>query len=172
MATYDMFLKIDGIEGESTDSKHSKEIELDSFHVGVKQTGTIGSATGGGGAGRVKAEDFHFTMKSSKASPKLFLACCTGEHITSATVTLRKAGKTAQEFMIYKFKNVVISSYQTGIGMKEDNAADKADDWSAQLEHISFNHGSLDMEYKEQKDDGTSGGSVKAGYNFQKNEKL
>ena len=42
MALVDYFLKIDGIEGESQDSKHSKEIELESWSWGETQTGTRG----------------------------------------------------------------------------------------------------------------------------------
>src|SRR3712207_8560183 len=39
--------------------------------------------SGGGGAGKVTMQDFHFTMKMNKASPKLMLACAQGDHIRS-----------------------------------------------------------------------------------------
>ena len=35
----DYFLKIDGIEGESTDKKHAKEIDVDAWSWGESQTG-------------------------------------------------------------------------------------------------------------------------------------
>lgn len=50
MAT-DMFLKIDGIEGESVDDKHPNEIELLSLRWGMNQGATMHVGTGGGGAG-------------------------------------------------------------------------------------------------------------------------
>jgi len=51
MAVVDYFLKIDGIDGESQDSKHKGDIELESFSWGATQAGT--SSYGGGmGAGK------------------------------------------------------------------------------------------------------------------------
>ena len=41
MAAVDYFLKIDGIEGESADSKHPKEIQVLSFSFGESQSGTM-----------------------------------------------------------------------------------------------------------------------------------
>src|SRR4051794_1035038 len=105
MAAVDFFLKIEGIEGESSDSKHKGEIDLVSWGWGAKQSGTF-QYGGGGGAGKVTFEDFHFVMKSNKASPKLMLACATGEHIKKAELTCRKAGKEQQEYLKVKFETL------------------------------------------------------------------
>ena len=115
----DYFLKIDGIEGESADAKHKGEIEIQSFSWGATQTGT-GAVGGGGGAGRVQIQDFHFVAQSSKASPKLFLACATGEHIKKAVLSGRKAGgRDQQEFLTFTLTDVLVSSYQIGDGTQE-----------------------------------------------------
>src|SRR6059058_3336371 len=98
MAAVDYFLKIEGIEGESHDSKHKGEIDLQSWSWSEHQTGAHAGG-GGGGAGKVHMDDFHFTMHLNKASPKLFLACATGEHIKKATLVCRKAGKEQVEFL-------------------------------------------------------------------------
>ena len=111
----DYFLKIDGIPGESQDSKHKDEIQLESWSWGESQSGTMAYG-GGGGAGKVDMQDFHFVMTVNKATPKLILACASGEHIKKAVLTCRKAGKTQQEFLIYNFSDVLVSSYQTGGG--------------------------------------------------------
>ena len=50
----------------------------------------------------------------SKASPKLFLACATGQHFKEAKLVGRKAGKAQQEFLTWTFSDVLVSSYQTG----------------------------------------------------------
>ncbi|PYT16357.1 MAG: type VI secretion system tube protein Hcp, partial [Acidobacteria bacterium] len=113
MAAVDYFLKLDGIEGESQDAKHKGEIDLESWSWGETQTGTM-HAGGGGGAGKVQMQDFHFVMKVNKSSPKLMLACASGEHIKSATLTCRKAGKEQQEFYKITFSDVLVSSFQTG----------------------------------------------------------
>src|SRR5262249_28264053 len=78
MAAVDYFLKIDGIPGESHDAKHKDEIQVDSWSFGGRQSGTFAEG-GGGGAGKVQMFDVSFSEKVSKASPKLMLACATGE---------------------------------------------------------------------------------------------
>src|SRR6516225_8190153 len=59
---FDAFLKIEtpNITGESTDSKHKGEIEIYSFSLGASNPTTIGSATGGAGAGKVSLSSFNF----------------------------------------------------------------------------------------------------------------
>src|SRR5437867_6223278 len=94
----DYFLKIDGIEGESFDSKHKGEIDVLSFSWGASQTGTL-TAGGGGGAGKVQMQDMKFVMKVNKASPRLMLACATGQHMKGAILTARKAGRDQQEYL-------------------------------------------------------------------------
>ncbi len=116
----DYFLKLDGIEGESKDSKHQNEIEIGSFSFGATQSGSF-SAMGGGGSGKVSMQDFHFTIPTQKASPKLLLNC---------------------------------SSFQTG-GSSE-----------TPMDQVSLNFAKIEVEYKEQKADGTLGGSIKAGYDL------
>ena len=159
MAAVDYFLKIEGIEGESTDSKHKAEIDLESWSWGETNSGTHAGG-GGGGAGKVQMQDFHFVMKTNKATPKLMLACANGEHIKKATLTCRKAGKEQQEYMIVKFADLLISSYQTGGSAHGTVPTDQ----------ISFNFSKIEFQYKEQKADGTLGAAVAAGYDLKLNK--
>jgi len=154
MAAVDYFLKIDGIPGESQDKTHKNEIQLDSFSWGATNSGS--SAMGGGaGVGRVQMQDFHFVMGVNKASPKLMLACAKGEHIASAILTCRKAGGTEQvEYLKYTFTDLLISSFQ--IGGTE----------IIPTEEISFNCTQVQMDYKEQKADGTLSGAISTKYNL------
>lgn len=149
----DYFLKIDGIPGESMDKTHKDEIQLQSWSWGETNAGTFGVG-GGGGAGKVSMQDFHFVMHVNKATPKLVLACATGEHIKSAILTCRKAGKEQQEFLKYTFTDVLISSYQTG-GSSE-----------VPTEQVSLNYTKMQVDYKEQKADGTLGGAITAKYDL------
>jgi type VI secretion system secreted protein Hcp len=147
----DYFLKIDGIQGESKDKQHKDEIEIESFSWGAVQTGT--AAHGGGmGAGRVDMQDFSFVMGLNKASPKLMLACATGEHIKKAILTCRKAGKEQQEYLKILFSDLLVSSYQTS-GSGE-----------APMDQISLNYNKIEIEYREQKPDGTLAGPIKTHY--------
>jgi len=151
MATVDYFLKIDGIPGESQDKTHKNEIQLNSFSWGATNMGT--SATGSGaGAGRVKFEDFSITKTVDSASPKLMLACANGEHIKSAVLVCRKAGKEQQEYLKYTFTDLLVSKFFLG-GTEV-----------MPTEEVSINYSKIEMEYKAQKADGTLGGAVKAHY--------
>jgi len=160
MAAVDYFLKLDGIDGESSDSKHKNEIELESWSWGETNRGSH-SHGGGGGAGKVSMQDFNFVMKHNKSSPKLFLACATGEHIKKALLTCRKAGKEQQEYLVIKFDDLLVSGYQTG-GSSGDVVP---------MDQISLNFTKILFEYKVQNPDGSLGAAATAGYNLKENKK-
>ena len=110
---FDAFLKIEGIEGESTDKTHPGEIEIQSFSWGVSNTSS-GGVGGGGGAGKASFTDMSFQSALSKAGPSLMLACATGRHLPSATLTCRKGGDKGIEFLKIKLSDILVSSYQDG----------------------------------------------------------
>lgn len=157
----DFFLKIDGIPGESADAKHKDEIDVLSWNWGANQTGTM-SYGGGGGAGKVNFQDFSFTMRMNKATPKLILACSNGEHIKTAIMVARKAGKEQQEYLTYRFYDLLVSSYSSGGAGGDD----------IPIEQISFNFSKVTYEYKPQKADGTLDGAITAGWDLKKNVKV
>jgi len=158
---FDCFLKIDSIPGESEDDKHKGEIELLSVNWGMSQSGTSGYG-GGAGGGRVNMQDFTCTKRFDKASPKLMLACCNGEHIRQAMMTIRKAGKEQQEYMKITLSDVLVSNISAG------GSGEGGDD--IPLETLSLNFGKIEVEYKEQKSDGTLGGAIKAHWDVKANK--
>src|SRR5215218_10010688 len=112
---FDAFLKIESIPGETQDVAHKDEIEVLSYSWGVTQTGTF-SGGGGGGAGKASFQDFHFVSRLQKSSPKLFLACASGQHIKEAVLSVRQAassGKT-DDFLKVTLTDVLVSSFQQG----------------------------------------------------------
>ena len=157
----DMFLKIDGIDGESTDARHKNEIAILSFAWGETQsTPASGAGGGGGGAGKVVMQDFHFAMLVSKASPRLFLACAKGEHFKTAVLTVRRAGVSLTELLKWHITDVLISAFQT------------AGDAAASVlptDHVSLGFGKIEVEYTPVKPDGKPGVPVKAGWDVKTN---
>lgn len=107
-----MFLKLDGIDGESVDSKHKGEIDILSFSWGVSNSGAAGH--GGASAGKVALNDFSIVKSLDKASPQLIEKIWQGEQLGSGLLTLRKAGDKPVEYLKIKFSDVLISGYQTG----------------------------------------------------------
>src|SRR6266446_5770201 len=160
MAAVDYFLKFDGIDSESFDHKHKGSIQIESWSWGETNSGTHG-AGGGGGAGKVQMQDVHFTAKVHKGSPILKLKCASGEHIKKAILTCRKAGKDQQEFLKFTFENLLISSFQIGGSAHGDIVP---------VEQVSFNFATIEVEYKEQKADGSLGAATKAGWRVKTNK--
>jgi type VI secretion system secreted protein Hcp len=154
----DYFLKLDGIQGESSDAKHKDEIELVSFQWGVAQS--AGRPGAGGGAGKAQFKSFEFLMRVNKASPQLFLACVTGKHIKEASLSVRKAGKAQLEYLKIKFTDVLVSSFDEAAGTEPPQ------------ETVAFNFGKFQLEYTTQQAAGKPGDSIKAGWDLSKNAKI
>ena len=158
MAQGDIFLKIDGIDGESKDDKHSGELDIDSFSWGVSQAGGFGTGAGGG-TGKAVLQDISFTAKLSKASPILMLHCANGKHLDSATLTVRKSGEDRQEYYVVTIEDIIVSSYQVG-------GTD-----TIPMDQFTFNFAIIKFSYKPQKEDGTLDSAVEAGWDQEKNKK-
>ena len=158
MAQVDYFLKIDGVEGESTDDKHKGEIELESFSFGVKQTGT-GTVGGGGAAGKADFSSFSFDKLYDASSPKLFLGTASGEHFKSAVITFRKRGSEQQEFLTYKFEDVQLEHYDQG-GKEEPPL----------LEDVGFTARRIEISYRPQNADGSLGSPITATWDIASNK--
>ena len=147
----DIFAKIGDIKGESLDVKHKDELEVLSWSWGVSQSASIG---GGGGQGQGKAsfKELNFTHAIDKSSPVLMKACATGSHIKDATITVRKAGKGQQEYLIIKMSDVIV----TGVSPSGSGEA------AGVTESVALNFAKVAVEYKPIKADG----SLDAGIHF------
>jgi len=159
----DMFLKIDGIPGESTDAKFDKELVLESFSWGETNTGAH-TAGGGAGAGKVSMQDFHFTARGSIASPKLMLACASGQHIKDAVMNVRKAGEQKEGsvvFLTYSFQGVVITSVE-----------EAGDTSGIPLDSVSFAFQKIDVMWKAISPAGTVGTAVEFAWDLSANQKI
>ena len=157
----DYFLRIDGVSGESLDSKHKGEIEVESWSWGESNPAQPGGG-GGGGAGKVQIQDLVFTSRFSKASPQLILACASGKHFKDAVLTARKAGKGQQEFLTFSLSDVLVSAYQTGGAGGDVLPGDS----------VALNFSKIQVEYKPQNPDGSLGSSIKAGWDVKQNKQF
>lgn len=144
----DMFLKISGIKGESTDYKHKDEIDVLSWSWGMS-TGT----------GKVKKgtiapqciQDLALTKFVDSSTPQLIMQGVLGQTAKEATLTLRKSGKEQQEYLIIKMTDVLVTSYQTGGASGSDQPL---------VDSVVLSFSSIEGEYRPQKDDGSLGTPV------------
>jgi type VI secretion system secreted protein Hcp len=147
----EVYLTVDGVEGEAKAEGFEGQIVLDSFQLGANNPTSIG-AGGGAGAGKVTLSNFTVSKKTDKSSVPLFLACCKGQHFADAEVTIRKAGGEQIEFLKYKFDTLFVEdiSWSGGTG----------DDLPTEL--LSLAYGSVEMTYTPQKKDGSADSPIVA----------
>ena len=140
---FDTYVELTGIEGEATAKGFEKKVEIFSFSWGASAPVTIGPGSGGISASRVSISSFNVMKKTDAASPKLFKACCLGDHIDKVTVSMRKqTGIGGQDvFLIYTFEEAMVESIQWSGSSGGDDTP---------TESVSFAFGKVTVEYKTQ----------------------
>ncbi len=156
----DMFLKINGIDGESNDNKYKDQIEVLSFSWGAHQQSSMSSG-GGGGAGKASVNELSITHMVDRASPNLLLYLMGGKHIDQAILTVRKAGGTPLDYFKITMKHLIISSVQHG--------GSNGGDGLTEVVNLSFSE--FKMEYQPQGKDGKAvGGVITAAWDIKANK--
>ncbi len=155
----DMYLKIDGVEGESKDSAHEGEIDVLAWSWGMTQSGSMHSG-GGGGAGKVSIGDLSFTKYVDKATGNLMLHCAEGKHLNEAVLVVRKAGTSPLEYMVITLSKCMVTAISTGGAGGEDKLT----------ENVTLNFGGVKVEYQYQKDDGSGAPGPEFSWNIERNE--
>jgi type VI secretion system secreted protein Hcp len=145
----DMFLKLDGIKGESQDSKYKEQIDVLAWSWGGSQSGT-GHMGGGSGGGKVNVQDISLTKYVDKSSATLFLMMCNGKHIKNGMLIVRKAGEKPVEYLKLTMDDILVAGYSTGGSGGEDRLT----------ENVTLNFSKFKIEYTPQKADGTSEAAV------------
>ncbi len=171
---FNLFIKFDGIMGESTDIRHKDEIDVLDWAWGVSMAGTINSG-GGAGVGKAAFSDLSFTHHIDKASPNLFKTCATGKHVKEAKLTVRRAiapkppsplsnpldvPNVAEDFLIITMSEVMVT-HVTPVGNTTS---------SSMIESVSLQFGRVDMEYKPQLRGGVFDAGVHFTYDIQANQ--
>jgi len=158
----DYYLKIDGIDGESQQTGHIKELEMDSWSFGETQSGVSATATGSA-SGKVTLNEFRFSKRMDSSSPKLMQYNLNGKHIKWARFTAQRSGSEGGVPVVYlfvDFGDLVISQY--------DVSGSGGDGWP--YESIAFSYGALKVSYK-QLVKGIAQGPISGGYDAEKNTK-
>lgn len=177
MAAADMYLKIDGIKGDSTDDKHKDEIDLLGWRWSVDQQSSR-DVGGGLGSGRAKAGDVRIYAATSKASPLLFLRCATGEHIKEMTLCSRKGVKGGKQDDNLKIKltNCMITRYSVGVNTQENGVPVDLPGGGGVLAQllpcdvVDVAFEKMEFEFRTQKSDQALDAPVKGSYDFKANK--
>lgn len=151
-----IFLKIDGIEGESVAQGHTNEVDIRSFAWGAANA--AGPTGTGAGAGKVAFENATFTKAVDRASPLLFQALATGQRIKQSILTIRQGNRPAQLTSI-TFANCLITSITELFTSDADISQ----------ETIVMNFTQFHISYTPQKASGSADTPVTAGWNVTAN---
>ena len=156
----DMFLKLSGVEGESLDKAHGKEIDVLAWSWGASNSGSMHMGAGGG-SGKVSFQDISVTKYVDKASKAILDYCTTGNHFKEGLLTVRKAGgKEPLEYIKIGLKEVMITSVSTGGSGGEDKLT----------ENITLNFKMFKYEYTPQKETGAGDKTLEFSWNIAANK--
>lgn len=155
----DMFLGIDGIDGESADGTFENKIDICSWHWGMSQSGTTHMGPGAG-AGKVSVSDMVIDKYIDKSSPVLMKYCAKGTHISECELTVRKAGDTPLEYIKITMNDCIISEIQTGGTGDEDRL----------METVRLNFAKHKVVYTPQKADGSGDAAVESTWDTAANQ--
>ncbi|MBR4126455.1 MAG: type VI secretion system tube protein Hcp [Alphaproteobacteria bacterium] len=151
----DFFVKIDGVDGESSDKAHAKWIEALTVAHGAMQNI---SAQRGDIVGRGQFIPFKFTHRLDKATPKLQQFCMNGQKV--ATVEFQSCRAVAGvQVPVYEIKmeNVKIARAEVTTIQNETTAEI--------VEEVELIAGKMTWKYTAIKPDGSKDGAIEAAFN-------
>ena len=149
-ASFDIFLKIGDVKGESTDSKHAGEIDVLTWSWGVN-----GAVTGGavkGGAQPACAQPLVIEKYIDKATPPLVGNAALNTVVSSATLTVRKAGEKPIDVVVVNLAGVTVKALSNGGATGDDTMTEK----------VALGFTSATITYTPQKADGSGDTGVTA----------
>lgn len=161
LAAIDMFLVLDGIDGESQDSIYQNTIDVLAFSEGMTQSGSTHTGTGGS-TGKVNIADISITKYLDASSVPIRQRIASGQTIQEGRIVVRTAGAVQREIFVIILKNILVTSVSLGGGGTEDRL----------IENIKLNFAEVRWIYKLPDTSGTGGGTIEAGWNIVANTPL
>ncbi len=158
----DVYLQIDGIKGESTDSTHKDWIECKSVNWHVLQPKSATASTGGGHtAERTEHKDIVISKLADLATPLLLQNCSSGKTIPKAKFEFLRADGQGQRIKYFEIEleNVLISSVAPSVAQGD-----------ILTEDLALKYSKVKWKYTQQKVGGGSGGNTSGGWDLSANK--
>jgi type VI secretion system secreted protein Hcp len=157
----DVYLRIDGIKGESADSAHQGWIEVATAQWGVRQPKSATASTGGGHtAERCEHSSLSISKLADLSSPLLMQNCSAGRTIPKAKLEFMRADGQGERVKYYEveLENVLIGS-MTQVVHEGDILYDS----------IGLKFSKVQWKYTQQKIGGGAGGNTAGGWDLSSN---
>lgn len=155
----EIFLKIDGVTGESKANGHVGEIEVFSFSLGASNPSSVAYGHGSG-AGKVDISSLSIQKQVDNASAKLFQNCASGKHFPNGTLVVREAGGDKPvEYYKLEMAECFIDSISWGGSAGGGKPS----------ESVAMSFSSLKITYFPQNEDGSQGTQQQGSWDIKKN---
>ena len=157
----DVYLQIDGIKGESADSKHQGWIECETVSWELTQPKSATASTGGGHtAERVELSDITFHKACDLATPILAQHCAMGKTIPKAKFEFMRADGAGEPIKYFEIEleNVLIS-----------HVAPSIIPGAVLSEAVSMKFAKVKWKYTQQRIGGGTGGNTAGGWDLASN---
>jgi len=160
-AAFDVFLKLDGVPGESTDARHANEIDVLSCSFKIDQAG-INWAGGAASAAKANISPISLVKRYDSASPLLFIHSLLGSKLGKASIVFRKAGERPLEQVIITLTDVVVCNYSFGATPEDEQAT----------EEFSLSFRAIKVRYVPQLPNGSAGTPIERTFDVVANRQL
>jgi type VI secretion system secreted protein Hcp len=154
-----LFMKVEGADGECANAKHKNWVDIDSFSWGASQESTM-HVGGGGGAGKVTFQNLTVVAPVDKAYPTMLIKCASGDHISNVKIVGCKAGGDELEYYKITLEDVMV----TGVNVTGSEGAQV-------IVSYSFQAAKVKTEYTVQTEKGGKGATSEFGWDIKKNTK-
>ncbi len=157
----DAYLQIDGIKGESADSKHKDWIEVSNVDWSVHQPRALSISSSGHTAGKAELSEISFKKLADLSSPLLQQTCATGKTIPKAKFEFMRADGNGEPIKYYsiELENVMVSSVSPSCG-----------DGGILTERVSLAYSKIKWSYTQQKVAGGASGNTSGGWDAATNK--
>jgi type VI secretion system secreted protein Hcp len=162
MAEIDIYLKLEGIPGDSAAVRHAGEIVVVSYRTSMEASSASGGG-GGGGAGKTEFSGIQFRKRIDKASVPLLLACAAGRHIASGRFTFARASSDSTAFYTVVLEDVFVSNISQALGSTDSTLTD---------EEVTLQCRRIHWAFSSQNPDGSQAPPITGGWDTHTNQLL
>jgi type VI secretion system Hcp family effector len=155
-ANLDMFLRVDGLQGDSVIKGHEGWSDVAGYQHAVRMPTSPGSGGGGGAAGRPEHDDLVVLKATDGSSSGLSQKATKGEVIASIELEVCRRGGTGPEcFLRIELTNAHVTSYSQSANL---------------IERLSFDYEAIKWTYHAYDPKGGKGGTSEGTWNLAKSK--
>lgn len=159
-----MFMKVDGVAGESADSQHQGWTDIQSFAWGANQPGAMASGSGGN-AGRANFNDLMVVAYMDRGAAAMIKRCANGKHLAKVELSVCKMGGSQLEYNRVTLEEVLVTSAKIA-GIDRGDAAGRLS------MNYRFQAARVKNQYWEQSNNGGKGAEVTVAWNVKENVEM